>query len=114
MSVSFYGFVDALGTVGLTANLTRAAGALPAVDFTTMTQARFKVVDAAGTSVYWSASIASDPAATATTISIRYVLQPGDLALTTYRAWGQVSADGVAWYTQRVPETITVTAPLAE
>lgn len=95
---------DLGGTMGYTANLSRSVGGTPAVDFTQADAAQFRLKDAAGVERFQSATILSDPAPTATTISIRHALVPGDFTgAGDFALWAEVSLDtGVTWYVSGV------------
>ena len=112
MSVSLEVFWETTGTTGLVGNLSRLAGTTPDVDFTAVDTARFRVRYPDRSVAYWAADVLTDPAATATTVSVRHVLEAGDLVVGTLRAWIEVSTDGGAhWYTSRTSEQLVVTDP---
>lgn len=97
------------GTMAYRLNITRSSTGSPSVDFTLVTDARFRVVDTAGTETTQTAVILSDPAATATTISIRHVLAPGDFTVAgNYLINGEVSIDGGASWYATDPAQLTV------
>lgn len=108
-AITAYKFWQDLGTMGVTAHLT-STSAGPTLSGAN--DARFMVVSAPGVTTYWAADILGDPAATATTISVRHLLVPGDLEVGTFTLFGQVSLDaGATWYTQLVPIALTVSGP---
>lgn len=99
-----------LTNMGYTLHVVRAANGQPAVDYTTVTDARFRLVDTAGVETFQTATILLDPAATTTTISIRHVLTTGDFtAAGTFAAWGEFSVDGGStWGYASAGTTLTV------
>lgn len=107
MSVNAELFWQETGTTGYTGHATRVAGTQPDVDFTDVNAARFRVRKPDRTVVYWAADILTDPAATATTISIQHVFEADDFALGPNRTWIELSTDGgTTWYTTRTYETL--------
>lgn len=100
-TITVYKFWQDLGTMGITAHLTSAADG---PTLTSANLARMRVRSTAGSVVHWDADILDDPAATATTCSVRHVLEPGDLVVGTYSIFAEVSLDaGATWFAQLVP-----------
>lgn len=90
------------GTMGYVGSATNSASAIPVLDFTAVTTARFRKVDKAGAEVFWAAMILTTPvqyASTSTQLYARHPYAVGDLAAGDYGMWMEVSLDGgTSWY----------------
>lgn len=84
-------------TYGLT--VVRAATSHPVIDLRDVNLARFRLRASDGTDTYPTATILSDPAPTATRISIEHALTVGDFAAAgVWYLYAQVSTDsGTTW-----------------